>query len=180
MIDIISPDDFLKRRNIDESAFQLTESSPPPDTQNNLDVQYSSKAATIVPAIHSTVTLDEATDKFLKQKGIAVNTAVVAMSDAEARAYELRHRLGARTTILWTLVLPMAIVPFWLMIQLSLPIFNIKPHSEKMQLGLLAALATDVVGLFYVVTRDLFPSGNEPSKRRISLRRNDDEQPIEE
>lgn len=168
MIDIISTDDFLKRKNIDESSFQLVELDSTPDAENHPDIQNNGKAEAIVPASHSTITLDEATDKFLKQKGIAINTAVVAMSDAEARAYELRHRLGARTTILWTLILPMAIVPFWLMIQLSLPIFGIKPYSEKMQLGLLAALATDVVGLFYVVTRDLYPNGGGTSRRRLS------------
>jgi len=54
----------------------------------------------------------------------------------------------------------MSVAPFWLMMLLSLPVFNIKPYGEKMQAALLTALVSDFIGLYYVVTRDLFPKSN--------------------
>ncbi len=51
----------------------------------------------------------------------------------------------------------MYVVPVWLIIMLTLPAFKVKAFSERMQILLLGALASDIVGLCYVVTRNLFP-----------------------
>jgi hypothetical protein len=59
----------------------------------------------------------------------------------------------------------MSIAPFWLMALLSLPAFDKKPYSETMQAAFLAALVSDFVGLYYVITRDLFPKGEAPHRK---------------
>ncbi|HSM82610.1 MAG TPA: hypothetical protein VLS96_13040 [Nodosilinea sp.] len=70
---------------------------------------------------------------------------------------ELRHRLTARMIVLYALLAPMVIIPFWLM-WILLP-SNSKSYSERMQGAFLAALASNVLGLCWVVTRDLYPQG---------------------
>lgn len=72
---------------------------------------------------------------------------------------ELRHRLTARMIVLYALLAPMVIIPFWLM-GILLP-GNAKHYSERMQGAFLAALASNVLGLCWVVTRDLYPKGGQ-------------------
>jgi hypothetical protein len=74
--------------------------------------------------------------------------------------------------ILCSLMAPMIFIPFWLMWTLS-PI-NAKQYSERMQGAFLAALASDVMGLCWIVTRDLFPQGKE-SYRKQDNESNDNE-----
>lgn len=74
---------------------------------------------------------------------------------------ELRHRLTARMIVLYALLAPMVIIPFWLM-WILLP-NNTKNYSERMQGAFLAALASNVLGLCWVVTRDLYPKGGQES-----------------
>lgn len=67
----------------------------------------------------------------------------------------------------------MSIAPFWLMALLSLPAFNVKEaYSEKMQAAFLTALASDFIGLYYVITRDLFPKGEVAHEKRHKLANN--------
>ncbi|KPQ35704.1 MAG: Protein of unknown function (DUF3043) [Phormidesmis priestleyi Ana] len=79
-----------------------------------------------------------------------------ATSEARKSA-ELKHRIDSRTKVLAALIIPMYVAPIWLMVMLSLPAFKVKAFSERMQYLLLGALASDLLGLCYVVTRDLFP-----------------------
>jgi hypothetical protein len=65
----------------------------------------------------------------------------------------------------------MIVIPFWLMWMLSPQ--NIKHYSGPMQTAFIGALATDVVGLYWIITRDLFPYGN--SKPRRGLNSEEDE-----
>ncbi|MGI0491836.1 hypothetical protein ACN4EG_08485 [Alkalinema pantanalense CENA528] len=81
-------------------------------------------------------------------------------TDEGRKGAELQHRIHSRSTILKALVVPMYIIPLWLMVILSLPALKVNAYSEKMQFTLLGALASDVIGLCYVVTRDLFPKGS--------------------
>jgi len=113
----------------------------------------------------------QSTEKFLEDRGID-KTAVV--SDEIARA-ETRHRHFGRTIVLLSLVVPMSIAPFWLMALLSLPAFNRKVYSEGMQAALLAALASDFVGLYYVITRDLFPQGSNLSRKKHRVEADDED-----
>jgi hypothetical protein len=71
----------------------------------------------------------------------------------------------------------MSIVPIWLMVLLSLPAFGKKPYSEAMQAAFLTGLVSDFVGLYYVITRDLFPQGSSSSKNNSKKEndQNDDE-----
>jgi len=73
------------------------------------------------------------------------------------KSARLKHQLTSRTKVLAALIIPMYVAPIWLMVMISLPAFNIKSFSERMQFALLSALASDLIGLCYVVTRDLFP-----------------------
>lgn len=78
---------------------------------------------------------------------------------------ELRQRLELRKWVLLPLVIPMAVIPIWLMVLLSVPVFNEKANvSERMQIGYLAAVASDFFGLYYIVTRDLFPNSKRERK----------------
>lgn len=97
----------------------------------------------------------------------------------EEKIADASHRRQARTIILWILSLQMLIIPIWLMVLLTLPIFNDKDSgkiSERMQAGFLAAVATDFAGLYYIMTRDLFPQGSSGKPRR----KKDEEDPEEE
>ena len=83
---------------------------------------------------------------------------------------ELEHRLRLRNVILYALIAPMAAIPIWLMVLLTVPVFNKESDvSERMQIAYLAAVASDFVGLYYIITRDLFPNGkssNAKTKRK--------------
>lgn len=81
-------------------------------------------------------------------------------TDEGRKGAELQHRITSRSTVLKALVVPMYIIPLWLMVILSLPAMKITVYTERMQLTFLGALASDVIGLCYVVTRDLFPKGS--------------------
>jgi hypothetical protein len=74
---------------------------------------------------------------------------------------ETNHRLNSRSRIVRVLLCPMLIIPIWLMGMISLPAFGNKAYSERMQIFFLGALASNALGLCYVVTRDLFPLGKD-------------------
>lgn len=101
----------------------------------------------------------ESTEEFLQQHGVGKSAVV---TDPLQQA-EFKHRLNSRTIILLSLVVPMSIAPFWLMALLSLPAFDKRPYSDAMQAAFLTALVSDFVGLYYVITRDLFPQGKASS-----------------
>lgn len=120
----------------------------------------------------------ESTEDFLKQYGVG-KTDIKA---DELKIVETKHRLRSRTLVIWSLIIPMSIAPFWLMILLSLPAFGKKPYSETMQAAFFAGLVSDFVGLYYVITRDLFPQGSSLSRNASSSKesRQDDKQDHEE
>lgn len=105
----------------------------------------------------------ESTEDYLSARGVDRS----ALITDELRRAEARHRLNSRKLVLLSLVVPMSIAPFWLMVLLSLPAFDKKPYSERMQVAFLAALVSDFAGLYYVITRDLFPRG-EAARRNSS------------
>ncbi|ESA32758.1 hypothetical protein N836_24415 [Leptolyngbya sp. Heron Island J] len=84
---------------------------------------------------------------------------------------ELEQRLKLRKWVLLSLIGPMAVIPIWLMVLLSVPVFNEKADvSERMQIGYLAAVASDFFGLYYIVTRDLFPNSKRERKIRAKAK----------
>lgn len=97
------------------------------------------------------------TDEYL----IAKNVEQGDLTIEGRKNARLQHHLASRTKVLAALIIPMYVVPIWLMIMLSLPAFKVKAFSERMQILLLGALASDIVGLCYVVTRDLFPQKSD-------------------
>lgn len=81
---------------------------------------------------------------------------------------EFEHRLKLRRLILYAIIVPMAIIPIWLMVLLTVPVFNKKSGpSEAMQMAYLTAVASDFIGLYYIITRDLFPDGKREKKRKL-------------
>jgi hypothetical protein len=90
-------------------------------------------------------------------------------TDHDLRTAEAKHRLTSRTIVLLSLVVPMAIAPFWLMALLSLPAFGKKPYSEVMQAAFLAGLVSDFAGLYFVITQDLFPQGERRRRSKPAL-----------
>lgn len=103
----------------------------------------------------------EFTEDYLKAHGIDRSAVITD----ELRKAEAEHRINSRRLILLSLIVPMSIAPFWLMVLLSLPAFDKNPYSESMQAAFLAALVSDFVGLYYVITRDLFPKGEAPHRK---------------
>lgn len=77
------------------------------------------------------------------------------------KSARLVHQMTSRTKVLTALIIPMYVVPVWLMVMISLPAFNITSFSERMQFALLSALVSDLIGIFYILTRDLFPKKSE-------------------
>jgi hypothetical protein len=89
-----------------------------------------------------------------------VSTYDFATAEGRKSAYS-HHHISSRSKVLAALIIPMYVAPIWLMVMLTLPIFKGKIFSERMQFALLTALTSDLIGLCYVVTRDLFPKKPE-------------------
>lgn len=116
------------------------------------------------------------TESYLKGNGINANSFVVnTLEDAREM-----HLIRSRTIVLWNLVVPMSIIPIWLVVLLTLPSFGRTQMSEKLQLAILAAIATDYLGLYYVVTRNLFPASEACSCKKSSLNQAKDDQEKQE
>ena len=103
------------------------------------------------------------TEKYLRDRGID-KASVKDVTVETLKIKEVTHRLSARTAVLMSLLIPMSIAPFWLMVLLTLPAFGKNAYSETMQGAFLAALVSDFAGLYHVITRDLFPQGSYVSR----------------
>ena len=75
------------------------------------------------------------------------------------RIKQADHRINSRRVILYSFVVPMSIIPIWLMILLTLSVTGRAKMSPAVELGSLTAIAGDFAGLYCIVTRDLFPQG---------------------
>ena len=73
---------------------------------------------------------------------------------------QAKHRIMSRTVILYSLVVPMSIIPIWLMGIFTFSVSGKAHMSQTLQLSMLGAIAVDFAGLYYVVTSDLFPKGS--------------------
>jgi len=83
----------------------------------------------------------------------------------ELRKMELEHRIKLRSMLLYPLIIPMTIIPIWLMVLLTIPAINPNSKlSETLQIAYLTAVASDFAGLYYIITRDLFSQGTRKSK----------------
>lgn len=151
----ISPDEFLENAINDVIAIESIASTEEAIDANKLFGQSSDGAFNLTPKEKYDLTKPEGRE-----------------------AATLDERLRARTEVLHALRVPMYIVPCWLMLILSLPAINHpwlnkNAYSERVQFALIGALASDILGLCWVVTRDLFPQGKEPSKKNSGLEYND-------
>jgi hypothetical protein len=111
----------------------------------------------------------------LEQIGVP-KTSFDLATDNGRKAADFNQRLFQRKLVLGSQLIPMCVIPIWLMVILSLPAFGNKAYSEKMQAGLLAALATNALGLCYIIARDLFPLGRDDpdNQDQEKQRRNQD------
>jgi hypothetical protein len=89
----------------------------------------------------------------------------IATSEAQIKIAEATQRLEARSIILWSLVVPMSVIPFWLMGLLTFNSLGKIKLPENLQSGILVAVVSDYLGLYYVVTQDLFSQGQARSKK---------------
>lgn len=87
------------------------------------------------------------------------------------------NRINARKTILRIIVIPMTIVPIWLMVMLTLSMFGKIEMSEKMKFAFLGAITGDFLGLCYIVTRDLFPQGDSARRENKSGDNGEEDKP---
>jgi hypothetical protein len=93
-------------------------------------------------------------------------TQIYDLTKEEGRkAADMEQRLSFREIVVISQLVPIFLIPIWLAIILSLPIFGVKPYSEDMQKGFLAALATNAFGVCLIIARDLFPLGSEEDKK---------------
>lgn len=138
----LSTGEYLKRHHIDETAIQIA-----PIASSEFDHH----AHLVQPSVQST-------GDYLDRRRIGRADFVAD----EARGFRFKYPLSARMIALWSLIVPMAIAPFWLMALVSLPAFGIREaYSEPMENSFLAALVSDCAGLYYVITRNLLPSIKE-------------------
>lgn len=132
------------------------------ENQPLLTEDYLQKRGIDENAIEVQVHKNNLIEELLEHRGIDKN----ALRTVEGRrGATLKHHLTARMIILCSLTLPMIIIPFWLMRMLSPA--NIKHYSEHMQVAFMGALATDVIGLYAIITRNLFPQANNSLKREL-------------
>lgn len=73
--------------------------------------------------------------------------------------------LAGRTIILMIISVQMLIIPFRLLSLFEDSFSDKVKMSEKMQIAILGAVAGDLAGLYYIVTRDLFPKGGNGRKK---------------
>jgi hypothetical protein len=120
------------------------------------------------------VPIESNTDKYLENyatPGLSKEdrirqTRIYDLTKEEGRkAADMEQRLSFREIVIISQLLPIFLIPLWLAVILSLPIFGVKPYSEDMQKGFLAALATNAFGVCLIVARDLFPLGSEEDKK---------------
>jgi hypothetical protein len=107
-------------------------------------------------------------EDYLVEKGGSVKIYDLTKEE-ERKGAELQHRIDSRDKVLRSLIIPMYVIPCWLLLMLSVsvikhPLLNNSAFSEKVQLALLGTLATDVLGLCFLVTRDLFPQSRDTRK----------------
>lgn len=110
----------------------------------------------------------QAVEDFLQRKNVSPSGFTIA----EERE---RHRMRSQAVVLWSLVVPMSLIPFALIGLLFLSgagRLKFDNHTEK---ALLGAIAVDYFGLYYVITRNLFPA--DGGSRRRSDQTSADEEP---
>jgi hypothetical protein len=73
--------------------------------------------------------------------------------------------LAGRTIILMIISVQMLIIPFRLLSLFENSFYGKVEMSEKMQIAILSAVAGDLAGLYYIVTRDLFPKGGNSRQK---------------
>ncbi|MCU0548897.1 MAG: hypothetical protein MUC48_06070 [Leptolyngbya sp. Prado105] len=146
MHELISSEDFLKRKKVGESSFYVSEIGPSPPLPLD-NSEESDPAIRITFDDRLTITPDE----FLAQQGVTPEIAIRVRLDDEMQVTQST----AQTLVLYLLVLPIVIVPFWLMMQMSLLIFYLKPHLEKILLGFLGLLGLEILGILYILRLQL-------------------------
>jgi hypothetical protein len=104
-------------------------------------------------------------DEFLQQNQIGIEIRNI---DEAVRVNRERHRVRSRTTILNILAIQMLIIPIWLMVLLTFPNMGKVNRSETIQVAILTAIAGDFAGLYYIVTRHLFPQNEVDLKENTS------------
>jgi hypothetical protein len=155
-LNTLSTEDYLRQFGIDQSAI--------------LDVSDQ--------GISDIVPIEADTDKFLEEFArrhspglskaeIQGQTKIFDLTkEEERRAADMTQRLWFRRTVLFTQLVPMCLIPLWLVVILSLPVFGVKQYSEDMQKGFLGALATNAFGICLIIARDIFPLGKEEGKSK--------------
>lgn len=135
----------------------------------------SKKKIVLIPEDPSdyTFSIDEL-DENLKNQGVDINVNSV---DDIIELKRANHLIDSRTTILRIIVVPMSIVPIWLMIILTLSMFGKIEMSEKMKFAFLGAITGDFLGLCYIVTRDLFPQGDSARRENKSGDNGEEDKP---
>jgi hypothetical protein len=98
------------------------------------------------------------TEEYLNHKGFRKYDLTIA---EDRLAAQLEQQLEFRSKIINYSMIPIISMPIWLMAILSLPVIEKTPYSEEMQKIFAAMLGTGILGLYYIVFNDLFPSGNK-------------------
>lgn len=96
------------------------------------------------------------TNAFLSKENVDDPSDLIILSVDEEKEWQ---RLGSRALVLKVLILPMVVIPPWSMVMLSLAWVGQMEMPGEVQLALVGVLGGDIIGLCYVVTRDLFPNG---------------------
>lgn len=107
----------------------------------------------------------ESTDDYLNRYGVPEGS-IKSLREEIKSEVERSHKNGERGIILKVLAVQMLVIPLWMMVLLTLAAFEEDVDiSQPMQGAYLTAVASDFAGLYYIVTRDLFPRGNGRSSK---------------
>lgn len=101
------------------------------------------------------------TEDFLERKNVPKSGFTISEEKE-------RHRMRSQAVVLWSLVVPMAVIPFGLIGLLFLSGTDKLEFDGTTEKALLGAIAVDYFGLYYVITRNLFPAdqlSERPSRR---------------
>ncbi|HEY9737096.1 MAG TPA: hypothetical protein V6D06_12470 [Trichocoleus sp.] len=101
----------------------------------------------------------QATEEFLERKNVSPSGFTIA----EERE---RHRMRSQAVVLWSLVVPMSLIPFALIGLLFLSGSDRLKFDDSTEKALLGAIAVDYFGLYYVITRNLFPADDSHRRSR--------------
>jgi hypothetical protein len=102
----------------------------------------------------------ESTQEYLQ------NNRIELTIEEEMMIKNHNHRITSRNIILWSIIFPMSAIPILFSILLTLSFLDKINIKQPVQIALISTIAAEYVGgIYFAVTRDLFPQGENERKK---------------